>query len=90
METNITHDYENHMLFISNMKSKLDDSNHRLTEANFFFSNRSAIQKERDTIIKIIALALIKLDEIISPVQLTELDDILNTPYNIKNRSGSL
>lgn len=85
METNIAHDYENHMLFLSDMKSKLNGSTRQLADADLLFSQRSAIQKEQDTVTKIIALAIIKLDEIISPVQLTELDYILNAPIiNIK------
>ena len=87
METNLTRDYENYMLLISDMRQKL----HRLTYQQEFtdapFYKYPAIQKEQETISKIIALALMKLDEIISPVKLTDVEPILRSVSTSKNNT---
>lgn len=89
MQRKIVRDYENHMLFIGEMKKELNHLTYLLECSSTPFFKHSTIQKEQETISKIIALAVIKLDEIISPVRLTDLDRILNSVPTSKNKSDS-
>jgi hypothetical protein len=77
MKTNIVRDYENHMLFMSNMKQKLNHLTRQLERSDTLFSKYSRVQEEREMIIKIVDLALAKLDKIVSPVKITEIEAIL-------------
>jgi len=88
METNITRDYENYMLLISDMRQKLNRLTRQLEFRDIHFLNYVAVQKEQETIKKIIDLALMKLNEIISPVKLMDIQPILNPIPTSKNNNG--
>ncbi|HTN20762.1 MAG TPA: hypothetical protein VL125_09815 [Pelobium sp.] len=87
MKTNIVRDYENHMLFISNMKQKLNHLTCQLERSDTLFSKYSLVQEEREMISKIVGLALVKLDKIVSPVKLTEIEAILSLLPTPKKRN---